>query len=112
MGMIIMDEFRGSTNDEFIEFISMARSFQIRVILGTQRANKESMHTTVKNKLGCNMAWKVRDFRESRLIIGEPDAKDLLMDGGCLVDSPKVLDRVQVGFVDKQDLMALRQEIS
>ena len=112
MGMIILDEFRGITNDEFIEFISMARSFQIRVILGTQRANKESIHTTVKNNLGTNIALKVRDFRESRLIIGEPDAKDLLMNGGCLVDSPKGLDRVQVGFVDKQDLMALRQEIS
>ena len=34
------------------------------------------------------------------------------MDGDCLVDSPKGLDRVQVGFVDKQDLMALREEIS
>lgn len=110
--IIIMDEFRGITNDEFIEFISMARSFQIRVILGTQRANKESIHTTVKNNLGTNIALKVRDFRESRLIIGEPDAKDLLMDGDCLVDSPKGLDRVQVGFVDKQDLMALREEIS
>ena len=54
----------------------------------------------------------MRDFRESRLSIGEPDAKDLLMDGDCLVDSPRGLDRVQVGFVDKRDLMALREEIS
>ena len=68
--IIIMDEFRGITNDEFIEFISIARFFQIRVIIGTQRANKESIHTAVKNNLGTNIALKVCDFRESRLLTG------------------------------------------
>lgn len=110
--IIVMDEFRGMANEEFIAFISEARSLQIRVILGTQRANKESIHTTVKQNLGTNIALKVRNFRESDLIIGESGAQDLLMYGDCLVDSSKGLDRVQVGFVDKRNLMELREGIA
>ena len=110
--IIIMDEFRGMANEEFIAFISEARSLQIRVILGTQRANKESIHTTVQQALGTNIALKVRNSRESDLIIGESGAQDLLMYGDCLVDSSKGLDRVQVGFVDKQNLMGLREGIT
>tara|TARA_B100000886_G_scaffold318071_1_gene257785 strand:+ start:129 stop:269 length:141 start_codon:yes stop_codon:yes gene_type:complete len=34
------------------------------------------------------------------------------MDGDCLVDLPRGLDRVQVGFVEKHKLMELREEIS
>ena len=110
--IIVMDEFRGMATKEFIFFISEARSLQIRVILGTQRADKESIHTSVKQNLGTNIALKVRSPGESHLIIGESGAQDLLMYGDCLVDSSSGLDRVQVGFVDKQNLMDLRREIT
>ncbi|MEK9877676.1 MAG: FtsK/SpoIIIE domain-containing protein, partial [Betaproteobacteria bacterium] len=109
--IVIMDEFRGLTNDAFVEFTSMARSYQIRVILGTQRADKESISTRVKQNLGTNIALKVRDHRESQLIIGNSAAEDLLMWGDCLVHSAKGLERIQVGNVTKDDLMLLREAL-
>ena len=54
----------------------------------------------------------MRNQLESRLIIGEPDACNLLSHGDCIVHSPSEMERVQTAWVQKSDLKALRGHLS
>lgn len=109
--VVIMDEFRGLSNDTFVALIAEARSLQIRFVLGTQRAEKSFISTSIKANLPTGISFRVRNQMESRLIIGEPDACNLLPHGDCIVHSPSEMERVQAGWVKKDDLKALRAHL-
>ncbi len=110
--VVILDEFRGLSNDLFVELIAEARSLQIRFILGTQRAEKSFISPSIKANLPTGISFKVRNQMESRLIIGVPDACYLLPHGDCIVHSPQGLERIQAGWVQKTDLKLLREHLS
>ncbi|MEK9989862.1 MAG: hypothetical protein VW642_09050, partial [Halieaceae bacterium] len=106
--MIVMDEFRGLTNEDFIHLVSEARAFQIRFILGTQRADKESVDTRIKSNLVTNIALKTRNHTDSNMIIGSSDAQHLLLKGDCIVRCGNGEEtRVQAGWVTNEDLSSL-----
>ena len=106
--MIVMDEFRGLTNGDFIHLVSEARAFQIRFILGTQRADKESVDTRIKSNLVTNIALKTRNHTDSNMIIGTSDAQHLLLKGDCIVRCGNGEEtRVQAGWVTNEDLSSL-----
>jgi len=106
--VIVMDEFRGLTNDEFVSIVSEARAFQIRFILGTQRADKESVDTRIKGNLITNIALKTRNHIDSNMILGSSDAQHLLLKGDCIVRCGNGdEERVQAGWVDSDHLAAL-----
>lgn len=109
--IVIMDEFRGLSNDSFVALIAEARSLQIRFILGTQRAEKSFISTSIKANLPTGISFRVRNQMESRLIIGEPDACNLLPHGDCIVHSPSEMERIQAGWVQKDDLKAIRAQL-
>jgi DNA segregation ATPase FtsK/SpoIIIE, S-DNA-T family len=110
--IVVMDEFRGLSNDALVALIAEARSLQIRFVLGTQRAEKSFISTSIKANLPTGIAFRVRNQLESRLIIGEPDACNLLSHGDCIVHSPSEMERVQTAWVQKSDLKALRGHLS
>ena len=106
--VIVMDEFRGLTNDDFVHIVSEARAFQIRFILGTQRADKESVDTRIKGNLITNIALKTRNHIDSNMILGSSDAQHLLLKGDCIVRCGNGdEERVQAGWVKGTDLKAL-----
>jgi len=106
--VILMDEFRGLSNDNFVNIVSEARAFQIRFILGTQRADKESVDTRIKGNLITNIALKTRNHIDSNMILGSSDAQHLLLKGDCIVKCGNGdEERVQAGWVDSNHLAAL-----
>lgn len=106
--IIVMDEFRGLTNDDFVNIVSEARAFQIRFILGTQRADKESVDTRIKGNLITNIALKTRNHTDSHMILGSSDAQHLLLKGDCIVRCGNGdEERVQAGWVNGDHLAAL-----
>lgn len=106
--IIVMDEFRGLTNDDFVNIVSEARAFQIRFILGTQRADKESVDTRIKGNLITNIALKTRNHIDSNMILGSSDAQHLLLKGDCIVRCGNGdEERVQAGWVNGDHLAAL-----
>jgi DNA segregation ATPase FtsK/SpoIIIE-like protein len=106
--VVVMDEFRGIDDDALVELVAESRSLGIRFILGTQRAEAGSVSTSIKANLATGISFHVRNQSESRLIIGVPDACNLLPHGDCIVHPPSGLDRVQAGWVRPADLKALR----
>ena len=106
--VIVMDEFRGLTNDDFVHVVSEARAFQIRFILGTQRADKESVDTRIKGNLITNIALKTRNHTDSNMILGNSDAQHLLLKGDCIVRCGNGdEERIQAGWVTGDDLAGL-----
>lgn len=109
--VVIMDEFRGLDNDTLVELVAESRSLGIRFILGTQRAEAGFVSPSIKANLPTGISFHVRNASESRLIIGVPDACNLLPHGDCIVNAPSGLDRVQAGWVRPTDLKALRMHL-
>ena len=110
--VVIMDEFRGLSDDTLVELIAESRSLQIRFILGTQRAEASFISTSIKANLPTGISFHVRNQTESRLIIGSPDACNLLPHGDCIVHSPSGIERIQAGWVRQEDLKALRESLN
>jgi DNA segregation ATPase FtsK/SpoIIIE-like protein len=107
--VVIMDEFRGISDEALVELIAESRSLGIRFILGTQRAEASFISPSIKANLPTGISFHVRNATESRLIIGVPDACNLLPHGDCIVHDPSGITRVQAGWVRQADLKALRK---
>jgi FtsK/SpoIIIE family len=107
--VVIMDEFRGISDETLVELVAESRSLRIRFILGTQRAEASFISPSIKANLPTGISFRVRNPTESRLIIGVPDACNLLTKGDCIVHAPSGIERVQAGWVRPADLKALRE---
>jgi S-DNA-T family DNA segregation ATPase FtsK/SpoIIIE len=102
--IIIIDEFQDlvaarSTREAFIDAVqrlgSKARASGIHLVLSTQRPTRDNVPGGIKGNLQGKIALKVTSAIESRVILGDRGAEDLLGKGDLLADLGQGMLRAQ-----------------
>jgi S-DNA-T family DNA segregation ATPase FtsK/SpoIIIE len=102
--VIIIDEFQDlvaarSTREAFIDAVqrlgSKARASGIHLVLSTQRPTRDNVPGGIKGNLQGKIALKVTSAIESRVILGDRGAEDLLGKGDLLADLGQGILRAQ-----------------
>ncbi len=93
--VLIIDEFQDligdkATREAFFGGIrrlgAKARAAGIHLVLATQRPDKDTVPSHVKSNLGGKVALQVRDGTNSRIVLGQKGAEQLLGKGDLLAD--------------------------
>lgn len=85
----------------------MARAAGIHVIMATQRPSVDVITGTIKANFPTRISFKVTSKIDSRTILGEQGAEQLLGAGDMLVSGGSRLERVHGAFITDQDIETL-----
>lgn len=121
--VIVIDEFAdlvdqlGSKTEanEFyqpVQRIAQAgRSRGIHLVICTQRPEAKLVPSTTKAQLNGRVALRVNDGTSSRMIIDEPDAKDLQKHGDMIYRNGDVIERAQGYLIEIPELEQIIQKV-
>jgi S-DNA-T family DNA segregation ATPase FtsK/SpoIIIE len=101
--VLLLDEFAdlsaGAKSKQFVALLdrlgAKARAAGIHLVLATQRPDKQSMPTRLKANLGGKIALRVANAVDSRIVLDQGGAQDLLDKGDLLADLGRGLVRAQ-----------------
>ena len=91
----------------------LARAAGIHLILATQRPSVDVVSGTIKNNLPSRIVFRVSSGADSRTIIDQVGAEDLLGNGDLLYLNPKQqnLERLQNPFVSTDEVRAIVEHL-
>lgn len=113
--IVIIDEFAdliqslGSKDRKQFEenvgrLAQRTRSVGIHLVVATQRPDMKVIPGNLKNNLDCRVAFRLASGTDSRVILDETGAEDLLGAGDMLLKQQGQLQRLQGFFVPSSDL--------
>ncbi len=106
--LVVLDEYADLTSDpqekKDIEALlkrlaQKARAAGIHLIIATQRPSADVISSVVRSNLPAQIALRVRDATDSRVILGEAGAEALAGRGDAFLRTQKGLVRIQCGRV-------------
>lgn len=117
--VVIIDEFAdlihtiGKELEMIIQRLSqMARAAGIHIILSTQRPSVDVITGTIKSNFPARIAYKLASKIDSRIVIGEQGAEQLLGNGDMLYLPPAGrIIRLHAPYVDTEDIKRLIKKI-
>lgn len=83
------------------------RSVGIHLVIATQRPDTTVIFGNLKNNLDCRVALRLASNTDSRVILDEPGAEDLIGNGDMLVRTPGQVQRLQGFYLSTQEIRAL-----
>lgn len=83
------------------------RSVGIHLVIATQRPDTTVIFGNLKNNLDCRVALRLASNTDSRVILDEPGAEDLIGNGDMLVRTQGQVQRLQGFFVETSDIKSL-----
>ena len=101
--IVIIDEFvdlimqNKDIETQFIRLAQKGRGVKIHLILATQRPDSKIMQGVLRSNIPSRIAFKVQKSNESKIILDEVGAENLLGKGDMLFSNGKILQRLQ-GF--------------
>lgn len=114
--LVILDEFgdlilnaKKDLEDKIIKLTQKARAAGIHLVLATQRPSVDTIPGRIKNNLNTRIAFAVTSFADSKTILDQGGAENLLGRGDMLYSSPSssTLDRIQGAFVSSKEIEAV-----
>lgn len=120
--VVIIDEFADlvqsftdrKARKEFEEGIGRlaqrTRSVGIHLVIATQRPDTTVIFGNLKNNLDCRVALRLASNTDSRVILDEPGAEDLIGNGDMLLRTQGQMQRLQGFFLETTDIEALTKK--
>ncbi len=114
--LVILDEFgdlilnnKKDLEEKIIKLTQKARAAGIHLVLATQRPSVDTIPGRIKNNLNTRIAFAVTSFADSKTILDQGGAENLLGKGDMLYSSPSssTLDRIQGAFVSSKEIAAV-----
>ena len=115
--VVAIEEFSDlSLSDKTIEALIVslaqkARTCGIHLILSTQRPSADVITGLIKANIPARIALKTTSNIDSRIILGQGGAEQLLGDGDMLVDQGGELNRVHGAYLDHNELLEIISKI-
>jgi len=105
----LMQHAPEQTESSLVRLAQMARAVGIHLVVATQRPSTDVVTGKIKTNFPARIAFTVASGVDSRVIIDQNGAEDLLGKGDCLFMSPDAagLTRVQGVFVSDKELDAV-----
>ena len=76
-----------------------ARACGIHLIVCTQKPAAKILSTSIRSNLGAQIALRVKDSKDSAMILGESGAEKLLGSGDALLNTTQGLTRFQCAVI-------------
>ena len=102
----LMSQSKKEFEEKIMRLTQKSRAAGIHLVLATQRPSVDVITGTIKNNLPTRIAFAVSSFADSKTIIGESGAENLLGKGDMLfapIDSPTP-SRIQGCFVSNDEI--------
>ena len=90
----------------------LARAVGIHLVIATQRPTTNIITGVIKANFPARIAFRVTSMVDSRTIIDQPGANQLIGRGDMLVSTGNDLIRVQCAFVDTPEIERITEFIS
>jgi S-DNA-T family DNA segregation ATPase FtsK/SpoIIIE len=117
--VIIVDEFNDlmmqcgqEANDSIIRLAQKGRACGIHVILATQRPTVDVVNGTIKANINCRIAFRVSSEVDSRTILDESGAENLLGRGDVLIKNQGAPVRAQGAYVSVDEISGICEYIT
>lgn len=116
--VVVIDEFADliqsakEVEAPVMRLAQKARAVGIHLILATQRPDVKVITGTIKANFPARMAFRVMQMIDSRTIIDQPGANQLIGRGDMLMSINGELTRVQCAFVDTPEVQDIVDHIS
>lgn len=105
----LMSQSKKEFEEKIMRLTQKSRAAGIHLVLATQRPSVDVITGTIKNNLPTRIAFAVSSFADSKTIIGESGAENLLGKGDMLfapIDSPTP-SRIQGCFISNEEIKAV-----
>jgi len=108
--VIVIDEYADlifgnkDIEDFIIQIAQKARSCGIHLILATQRPSSDVITGLIKANIPTRIAFKTASKLDSRIILDEPGADQLLGHGDMLVSHNGEVHRIHGAYIDQHDI--------
>ena len=117
--VVIVDEFNDlmmqcgqEANDYIIRLAQKGRACGIHIILATQRPTVDVVNGTIKANINCRIAFRVSSDVDSRTILDESGAENLLGRGDVLIKNQGAPIRAQGAYVSVDEISAICEYIT
>lgn len=109
--VIVVDEFNDlvmqcgvEANDAIVRLAQKARAAGLHIILATQRPTVNVVNGTIKANITCRIAFRVATDADSRIILDEMGAENLLGRGDMLIKNNGLPERVQGAYISDDEI--------
>ena len=108
--VIVVDEFNDlimqcpDVNSSILRLAQKARAAGMHVILATQRPTTDVVNGTIKANFPCKIAFRVSSNMDSRVILDEGGAENLLGRGDMLIKTDGPLVRAQGAYISDMEI--------
>ncbi len=108
--VIVVDEFNDlimqcpDVNSSILRLAQKARAAGMHVILATQRPTTDVVNGTIKANFPCKIAFRVSSNMDSRVILDEGGAENLLGRGDMLIKTDGPLVRAQGAYISDAEI--------
>ena len=117
--IVVIDEFADLTmtagrevETPIARIAQLARAVGIHLVIATQRPTTNIITGVIKANFPARIAFRVTSMIDSRTIIDQPGANQLIGRGDMLVSTGNDLTRVQCAFVDTPEIERITEFIS
>ena len=116
--VVVIDEFADliqtvkDVEKPVMRLAQKARAIGIHLILATQRPDVKVITGTIKANFPARIAFRVMQMIDSRTIIDQPGANQLIGRGDMLMSINGELTRIQCAYVDTPEVQAIVEHIS
>lgn len=117
--IVVIDEFADlimtagrEVETPIARIAQLARAVGIHLVIATQRPTTNIITGVIKANFPARIAFRVTSMIDSRTIIDQPGANQLIGRGDMLVSTGNELIRVQCAFVDTPEIEQITQFIS
>lgn len=99
-----LGERAGDTEDNVRRIAQIARAQGIHLVISTQRPSHEAIDTDLRANLDTRVAFRLPKQSDSRILIDEDGAEDLVGDGDMLLKEADQVTRLQGFCVNSDDI--------
>ena len=117
--IVVIDEFADlimtagrEVETPIARIAQLARAVGIHLVIATQRPTTNIITGVIKANFPARIAFRVTSMIDSRTIIDQPGANQLIGRGDMLVSTGNALTRVQCAFVDTPEIERITEFIS
>ena len=116
--VVVIDEFADlimtakEVEQPVMRLAQKARAIGIHLIVATQRPDVKVITGTIKANFPARIAFRVMQMIDSRTIIDQPGAQQLIGRGDMLFSNGGELTRIQCAFVDTPEVRDIVEHIS
>ncbi len=107
--LVLADKEQRSRFETIVSRIAAkGRASGLHLLLATQRPDSKVVSPQIKANLPLKICLRVTSGANSQIVLDESGGEDLLGRGDLLCDRGKGIERAQSGFIDKEELLSLR----